>query len=392
MIVLGIGFTLLLLVVTGLAAAYRPGGYAIACVVCVVCGGLCFPLSLFAAVNSALVLLVALACGLAGAKPSTFWKSALGASAVAYLIVFVLTLRYDKPEYPELRERYPYQSVADRLSYEQRKANKVHAPGRPATIASLSGSARLQELETQLSKGEQEASRRVRDLRQLHELHDSVVRRFINSPGFGVMRGIGPSEWTLRLPEVEPVPLLPDDDYFKKLGQGPQPASNPPTAAPAGPSAEELRGERLWRMHQDGLLDFANPVSFGFIKDRDHVAGFQPHQFSRMPSDPKVGSSVWRVLSVELVSLLKHESPAVYLSKNLPRMEELRNARTRPLDDFEQTQLAALRKGEDLRVSASADHMRVLGSLRAAKQCLSCHDAERGDLLGAFSYKLRREH
>ena len=31
---------------------------------------------------------------------------------------------------------------------------------------------------------------------------------------------------------------------------------------------------------------------------------------------------------------------------------------------------------------------RMLGSLRAAKQCLDCHTASRGDLLGAFSYAL----
>jgi hypothetical protein len=34
--------------------------------------------------------------------------------------------------------------------------------------------------------------------------------------------------------------------------------------------------------------------------------------------------------------------------------------------------------------------MRVLGALRALRQCVSCHDAERGDLLGALTYELRR--
>ena len=32
---------------------------------------------------------------------------------------------------------------------------------------------------------------------------------------------------------------------------------------------------------------------------------------------------------------------------------------------------------------------RMFGALRATKQCLKCHDAARGDLLGAFSYTLR---
>jgi hypothetical protein len=30
----------------------------------------------------------------------------------------------------------------------------------------------------------------------------------------------------------------------------------------------------------------------------------------------------------------------------------------------------------------------MLGSLRAAKQCLDCHNVQRGELLGAFSYRL----
>lgn len=30
----------------------------------------------------------------------------------------------------------------------------------------------------------------------------------------------------------------------------------------------------------------------------------------------------------------------------------------------------------------------IWGAIRAARQCLACHDAERGDLLGAFSYRM----
>ena len=30
----------------------------------------------------------------------------------------------------------------------------------------------------------------------------------------------------------------------------------------------------------------------------------------------------------------------------------------------------------------------MLGSLRAAKPCLDCHNVQRGELLGAFSYRL----
>jgi hypothetical protein len=80
-----------------------------------------------------------------------------------------------------------------------------------------------------------------------------------------------------------------------------------------------------------------------------------------------------------------------YLSKNLPRMDELRNAPTRSLDAFESESLKALQTGEDLQVRHGKNEIRMLGSIRAAKQCLQCHEVERGDLLGAFSYKLKPE-
>ena len=88
---------------------------------------------------------------------------------------------------------------------------------------------------------------------------------------------------------------------------------------------------------------------------------------------------------------MKYDEPVVYLSDYLPKMDELRDAPTRPLDSFEQQALAALRGGEDLMVQDGPDRMRMLGSLRAAKQCRRCHGVERGELLGAFSYRLVRE-
>jgi hypothetical protein len=87
---------------------------------------------------------------------------------------------------------------------------------------------------------------------------------------------------------------------------------------------------------------------------------------------------------------LKYDQPVAYVSNNLPKMDELRDAPTRPLDAFEQEALAALQQGEDLMLEGRPGHMRMLGSLRAAKQCLRCHQVSRGALLGAFSYKLVR--
>src|SRR5207244_854013 len=105
---------------------------------------------------------------------------------------------------------------------------------------------------------------------------------------------------------------------------------------------------------------------------------------------PAGSGTDWRVYRLELVSLLKFDEPGVYISEYLPRMDELKDAKTRPLDAFEKKSLEELQQGEDLRVSVAGDQMRMLGSVRALKQCLKCHHAERGELLGAFSYVLRR--
>src|SRR5260370_2629567 len=97
----------------------------------------------------------------------------------------------------------------------------------------------------------------------------------------------------------------------------------------------------------------------------------------------------WLVQALDLLSLLKHEEPVAYLSEHLPRMDELREAKTRPLDAFERDALEVLRRGEDLKVQNASREIRMLGSIRAVKQCLQCHEVERGDLLCAFSYRLR---
>ena len=73
-------------------------------------------------------------------------------------------------------------------------------------------------------------------------------------------------------------------------------------------------------------------------------------------------------------------------------MDEVANddVPTRPLNTFEADALQRLRTEEDLVISSEGSEYRMLGSLRAANQCLDCHSVDRGTLLGAFSYQLRR--
>ncbi|MBI3860838.1 MAG: hypothetical protein HY290_02975 [Planctomycetia bacterium] len=163
----------------------------------------------------------------------------------------------------------------------------------------------------------------------------------------------------------------------------------------------------LGDFHSEEQFKFANPSTYGHVKDRDHVAGFVSHGFSKLPvlkhpqndwikvqgKSKSVEShpAAWKIVRLELVSLLKFDEPAVYVSDHLPQMSELADAKTRPLTPFEEQALESLQAGEYLVAAADTNHIRMLGSLRASKQCLECHAGRRGTLLGAFSYRLRRD-
>src|SRR5207302_117604 len=85
--------------------------------------------------------------------------------------------------------------------------------------------------------------------------------------------------------------------------------------------------QQLAGFHDQGRLNFLNPSSFGYIKDRNNVAGFQSHQFRSMPREPAASDKEkWAVIRLELVSLLKHDHPVVYSSDHLPRMDDLKGA------------------------------------------------------------------
>lgn len=167
-------------------------------------------------------------------------------------------------------------------------------------------------------------------------------------------------------------------------------------------SARELflpSQQSLLELHLTGRSTFLSPRSFGYVKSRDKVAGFQSHGFSHAPrlvshiARPwyRKEKELWAIHRLELVSLLKHEESAVYLSRSLPRMDALQTVKTRAPGNFERSALQQLRDGEDVVTNASLNRIEMLGSLRATKQCQQCHDVESGTLLGAFSYELLRD-
>jgi hypothetical protein len=280
--------------------------------------------------------------------------------------------------YGSLREHYPYQSIEDRLPV------KRVPPEQPL---SQEGSKRLFDLESAVwQEGNPERGY------TLQRVHEQTVDWFVSSPGFGVMRMSTVSEARMNdslresIPIPQPIYSSPADRLADPREPGARAGAGkrePGNANPSRPSDPEAS---LHKMLQDSIVDFANPRGFGYAKDRRHVAGFQRHQFSAVPQS----AERWELQTLYLLGLVVHEEPVVYVSGNLPRMDELLDAEARPPDAFEEAGLATLRRGEDLITQPKGDSLRMLGAIRSVKQCINCHGGERGDLLGAFSYTLKR--
>ena len=273
----------------------------------------------------------------------------------------------------DLRAEYPFSSLADRLAYEPQVSQES-----PSSEIELS-----QPATAWLTKFEENSGHGMRQ-QLLRQLHDDQYIEFVKSAGFGMMRMRRPSRSSLEIPETKP----------ETLPNRPQ-QIDPPTAIqnPILAASDDADvTPQLAALHDAGRNSFLNSERFGFVKTRQLAAGFEPHAMMENPNPSwRKELLYWQISRLDLVSLLKFKEPRVYLSEHLPRMDELRNAKTRPADDFEQRALAQLREGEDIVLDQQLNTIRMVGAVRAAKQCLDCHSVRRGELLGAFSYLLDRK-
>src|SRR5262249_55358553 len=245
-------------------------------------------------------------------NPKVFLGLSLLATAAAYGLAVYLSLSAMQ-QFDRLRERFPFESMEDRVP-----APRPHSAVSPLPIDTAN---RL----TTLEESVRDNFLRALGLRQLHEAR---VWLFVNSPGFGVTRfPLIPNEYRLTGGLRDDPPIL-------------QPVSSANPSGSTGdlsPGSGTVAQKGLQGLHLESIVDFAHHRGFGYVKDRRHVAGFQSHRFSQVPK----AEEHWEVRRLELVGLLLHEEPVVYVSENLPRMDELRGAPTRPLDPFE---AAALEK------------------------------------------------
>ncbi len=215
-------------------------------------------------------------------------------------------------------------------------------------------------------------SLRLRD-ESFAALHEHAIVAFINSPGFGQSRMPSMAVWLRRW--TFEATTIPQPDILSAANQGYRP-DMPLTAVRYEP--------RYLDLHRDSFANFVNPEGFGYFKDRRHVGFFRPHQFRSPPTTSA------DLVNITLIGLVLHDAPLAYISDALPRMDLLRKSKVRPLDEFETLGLARIKAGYLVVSLQEGNRLRLLGAIRATKQCVECHGCERGDLLGAFSYVLRR--
>ena len=308
--------------------------------------------------------------------PNLIWRAArwtpryfLALSCIATVVAFAIQGYFALRQTKHLQEVYPYISMENRLRMPRKQVSTVVLPVATAN--------RLADMETLIEDKERSSpsSNRAISLRQIHE---QTVQIFVNQQGFGATRASGLREHLLK-------------QGIRQEQSIPQPGTRS-----ASPWLTELWHEvqadsllskypsSLVSLHRESVVDFVNLPGFGYIRDRQHVAGFQEHQVSQSPTP----AQPWTLQTLDLIGLVLHEKPTAYVSENLPRMKELRVAPTRNVDEFESAGLLALECGEDLFIREKEHERRMLGAIRAARQCLACHDVERGELLGAFSYRM----
>lgn len=148
----------------------------------------------------------------------------------------------------------------------------------------------------------------------------------------------------------------------------------------------------LQSLHFHNIANFVPLNSLGGVNYQLQARGFDAHAFHLSPlkSNWEVSPEGWQLSRLELVSLLKHRPAAVYVSDHLPAMDELQNAATRPVTQFESDAITRLVNGEDLVAEHSGDsELIMVGSIRAITDCRECHRVPVGGLLGAFTYKLK---
>ena len=324
----------------------------------------------------------------------------------------------DPAERKKLAESFPFESLKDRLAFDapgRVRVNKAFptpelALGKETFFPTAPDPTKVSPAGLATLQFEQHLRRENRHARTwaLADLHQLKVDEFIRSPGFGVERlvwmpsrtpDVPPKDWSEadRGEEVK----LPAEGTFFTADKGKKGPTLPAVSA-------------LSYFHASTTHEFVTADSWGLVKKDKTAAGFKPHALAGHP-DQNVRTRLdrenpikdkggrvtgyplverWAVRKVELIGLLMHDSPVVYLNREgkLPTMDAVKDAGTRELTEFEATSLKDLAAGKEVvAVDATTNHVRMVGAIRLTDTCRKCHEGNRGDLLGAFTYDLVRD-
>jgi hypothetical protein len=188
----------------------------------------------------------------------------------------------------------------------------------------------------------------------LERLHTDAVANFVGLPG----QGIGRFQAPFRLVDLDGV-----------------------LARPNSGSEDEARGGVVFGV-EGGHLRVVSPGWRGQFRADDKL--IRGGLFPLLDE-----GECWTVEAVHLIGLVKHPEPVVYLTDKMPDMTGNNDVPSRVPDVFEKAALEELRAGERLRIEKRGGRLRMVGPIYAGKQCIECHQQE-GELLGAFTYQLKR--
>ncbi len=299
-----------------------------------------------------------------GVRPRTMavmlLTTVLGVYGFAFLSAYNEYLNIE-----QMRRDYPIVSLADRLEFDPPDRVLHDAEATKELFYSLP-------VMQTLKDREQVASRYGYRDSMLERLHHDVSLQFTVAAGFGFARMAFVRPGYI---DIETPPAISLSQPMELTNQHID-------------SGTRAVGDKL---HNIVVNDFLDSEMMGYVSSHRMAAGFEPHGFRSLESDIEpcgTATREWRLVRLELVSLLRHDSPRVYVSDTLPTMDELEEIPHRDLGDFEVTALAQLRFQKDLVAEEQEDRIVMLGALRANSDCLQCHSGERGRLLGAFSYEL----
>jgi hypothetical protein len=186
-------------------------------------------------------------------RPVVFLLLSCGATLFVYRVLGYVAYQQTR----QLQQEFPVVSLEERLP--RTPAHHSHASGPPANFV------RFEELESRVER--EERRRNPFRMRALRRLHEDTFSIFVNRPGFGAMR-MSDVEPLLRAQRRQEIPI----------GQPgtPSPSAWLPDSLCSPPSTTK-EDEALLSMNEESVVDFVNPLGFGFIKDRQHVTGFQEH-------------------------------------------------------------------------------------------------------------------